>query len=145
MDTANPFITASSDHLAKACSAAASDLSANRPRTREERLELSERVRLLLIAAAHRIAPSGSWFSRPEASRHDRDFMSSLNADHAQRLREARYRTLALAAEHHLGHSAHNWMRDATIDGARLYDVALASESGLDQALSAVTQASCRR
>lgn len=145
MDTANPFITASSDNLAKACSSAASDLSANRPRTRDERLELAERVRLLLIAAAHRIAPSGTWFSRPEAVRHDRDFMSSLNADHAQRLRENRYRTLSLAAEHYLAASAHNWLRDTRLDGQPLYYLALSSEDGLARALAAIPKSHARR
>lgn len=91
MDPSNPYTTASSDHLAKACSTAAADLFLNRPRTREERLELAERVRLVLMAAAQRIAPSGGWFSRPETARQDREFLPSLKADHTQRLRELRY------------------------------------------------------
>jgi hypothetical protein len=138
MDPSNPFTTVTSDHLAKACSNAAADLSANRPRTREERLELAERVRLVLMAAAQRISPAGSWFSRPDTARQDRDFMASLKADHLQRLRELRYRALLAAAEHTLGAGAHAWIRDSLLDGERLYERALASEQGLDAALGAL-------
>lgn len=118
MDSRNPYLDTPSEQLAQACARAAEDLVANRPRSREERLELGDRVRSLLLASALRLAPAGSWFSRPEARRHDRDFMSSLTDDHTQRLRENRYRSLSLAAEHYLAASAHNWLRDTRLDGS---------------------------
>lgn len=139
MQPPNPFLNASSDSLAQACARAAEDLAANRPRTREQRLELAERVRLVLLAAAQRIAPTGSWFSRPEAGREDRDFLASLRDDHAQRQRELRYRAVLQAAEWALGEQAQAWLRDARRGDERLYDLALASEAGLEEALKALS------
>lgn len=135
MDSKNPYLDVSSDQLARACSKAAHDVSANVPRDRQQRLELAERVRLLLMAAALRIVPAGSWFARPEVARRPDDFFPSLRADHLQRLRELRYRVLLQAAEHRLGAGAHNWIRDASRGADRVYDLALASEQGLEAAL----------
>lgn len=135
MDGKNPYLDVSSDQLARACSQAAHDVSANVPRDRQQRLELAERVRLLLMASALRIVPAGSWFARPEVARRPDDFFSSLRADHLQRLRKLRYRALLHAAEHRLGAAAHSWIRDACLGADRVYDLALASEAGLESAL----------
>lgn len=140
MQPSNPFIDATSEQLAQACARAAKDLAANRPRSREQRLELAERVRLVLLAAAQRITPTGSWFSRPEAGREDRDFLASLRDDHAQRQRELRYRAVLQAAEWALGEQAQAWLRDARRGDARLYDLALASQTGLEEALKALSE-----
>lgn len=144
MDPQNPYLEAPSDQLALACSRAAEDLGANRPRSREERLELAQRVRQLLLAAARRIAPTGSWFARPEAGRREGDFFDSLREDHAQRLREMRYRALVMAAEHALGSAARAWLRDARRGEDRIYDLALASEEGLEVALAELAARSRR-
>lgn len=135
MQPSNPYLDLTSANLAAACARAAEDLRANRIRTREERLELAERVRLLLLAASGRIAPAGPWFSRPEAGRDPRDFMDNLRADHEQRSSELRYRTLVVAAEWALGAQAQAWLRDGRIGEVRVYDVALESEAGLTAAL----------
>lgn len=141
MQPPTPFTAATSDAQAKACSRAAEDLAANRPRTHEERLELAKRVRLVLLAAAQRITPSGSWFSRPAAGREDQVFLTSLREVHTQRQREIRYRALLQAAEWALGDQAQAWLRDACRDDLRVCGLAVASDEGLEEALEELGRA----
>lgn len=136
MEPPNPFIDVSSDQLSRTFTLAAQDLSEHRPRTRDDRVELASRIRLLLLAGALRLVPAGSWFARPEPARTPKDFFPSLRADHAQRLRELRYRALLQAAEHRLGPG----IRDATRGEERVYDLALSIEDGLNAALLDLSQ-----
>lgn len=132
----NPYLDEPLAELSASCHKAAAHLQGTSPAS-----PMQERLSLLLIAAGTRLLPTEVWGSRPESARDSRQFDELLADQHQQRLREIRYRTLALAAEHYLGQRAHNWLRDARIEGLRLYDVALASEQGLQQALSAVKSA----
>lgn len=133
----NPYLDESLQELASSCHRAASHLETIAPDAPVPST-LQERLRLLLIASGTRLLPNEVWGTRPEAGRDPSDFRELLLAQHQQRLRENRYRTLALAADHYLGHNSHNWLRDATLDGRRLYDNALATEEGLLEALRAV-------
>lgn len=144
MDTQNTFLSASSHQLAHAFTHAAQDLSEHRSRSREERRELVERIRLLLLAGALRITPTGSWFARPEVARRPDDFLDALRSDHTQRLRELRFQALRQAAEYRLGAGAHNWLRDASRGPDRICDLALASENGLEAALEDLSQMAAR-
>lgn len=140
MDPTNPFLSTTSDQLARSFTKAAQDLSENRPRTREERIELAQRVRQLLLAGALRMAPTGSWFSRPEVARRSEDFFDCARADYAQRLREVRYTTLRQAAEHKLASRADTWLRDSVVGTDRVYDLALSSDAGLHAVLDELSR-----
>lgn len=133
----NPYLEESLQELASSCQRAASHLETIAPDAPVPST-LQERLRLLLIASGTRLLPNEVWGTRPEGARDPSHFRELLLAQHRQRLRENRYRTLALAADHHLGANSHNWLRDTTLDGRPLYDEAMASEEGLLAALRAI-------
>lgn len=137
-DTRNPYLDLPLDQLAAACQAAATYLGDDRPALPAD---AAGRMRLLLIAAGARLAPGEVWGTQPKDTRDPREFAEKLEQAHARALVLARFRALALAADHYLGAGADAWIRDAQLDGRRAYDIALESEAGLAKAISAMSTA----
>jgi len=117
---------------------AALALEPGRRRSPEGQGKFDKRLKLLLIATAHRLSPDFH-----QAMRHDESFASVREAGLSwvdRRSREARYLVLTHAAEKVLGPRAASWLRATrSPNGAMsITDFALRDDEGLKDALDAL-------
>jgi hypothetical protein len=111
-------------------------------RTPEERANLAKDTAYLLMAVAPALAHGehipGS--AEKALAQGTDDFMPAFLTVHEVELRQVRYRTLVAAADLACGGKGHDWCRDGTIDGHRVYELAMGSEQGLAQVLGELEQ-----
>jgi hypothetical protein len=132
----NPFLEQSLRHLAEAAMKAAVSLGPGRKRSPAGQARLEERLKLLLIAVAHRLNPD--FF---QALRHDDESFDTLRqagmAWVGRRAQESRYLVLVHAADKALGGRADQWLRETrSSDGSEpITELALRDDAGLSLAL----------
>lgn len=101
----------------------------------------------LLLAVAARIHSGQPDIGSVEVELEQRPHavVDTFGRIHQGLAKQARYTVLMRAADHVLGGTAVTWMRDAAIDGERLYDLALGSDAGLRRVLEVLEGLDRRR
>lgn len=138
--TTNPYRDLPLEQLWDALQARAGELQARRPRPPEEREALASDTAMLLLTAAAAIAPAHH-SGGPER---DMDSVAGFAAAFArwndELVRGVRHRVLVRAANAALGGRTRAWLRDGRLGGQRAYDVAMASDEGLQLVLGALQE-----
>ena len=137
----NPYMDLRLADLAARCMKAAGTLEQAKVRTPEQRAQLVERVRYLLIAVSWRLTGNELDYRSPEHGATvgvDTD-PRQVFADYVQREQRAlRYNAFQRCAEVVLQGHAAAWIRQAMIDGRPARDVASESDDGLQRALASI-------
>lgn len=130
----NPYMECSLDQLSDALNKRAGELlGLTKTRTPTERAELAWDTAMLLIALDWAVRPE--WYSGgPEA--HIENGVANAFGKWADALRrELRHRVLTRAAGAVIGRGVSYWLRDHHIGTERAYDMAIASDEGLQRVL----------
>ena len=93
----------------------------------------SPRTAHLLLAVAPTLASGEHVPGTPSQAilQGSEDFLPAFLTAHELELRQVRYRTLVAACDLAYGGASEQWCRDGTVDGQRVYDLAMGSEEGL--------------
>ncbi|HEY5781413.1 MAG TPA: hypothetical protein VIT66_06045, partial [Lysobacter sp.] len=130
----NRFHGLSLGALYEACQTRASTLlGLDKGRSTQERANLAKDTAHLLLAVAPTLASGEHVPGTPSQAilQGSEDFLPAFLTSHEIELRQVRYRTLVAASDLAYGGDAEQWRRDATIDGQRVYGLAMGSEEGL--------------
>lgn len=130
----NRFHDLSRAELYEACHARASMLMGlGGGRSTAERFNLTKDTAHLLSAVAPTMASGEHAPGTPAQAilQGSEDFLPAFLTAHEIELRQVRYRTLVAACDLAYGRGADRWCRDGTIDGQRVYELAICSEEGL--------------
>lgn len=138
----NRFGERTLDELYKACQRRAATLlrEGGAPIEPAQRERLDRDTAFLLLAVASRIHSGlpGVAALRRDLETRPGAIAETFSGAHATMAREPRYTVLVHASEYVLGGRAESWRRDARVDGARVYDLALGSDEGLRRVLQAL-------
>lgn len=132
----NPYNGMSLEDLAEAMQKRAGELQGRRERTPGERLALADDTALMVLTAAALLTPGHHAAGEPERGMDSPPgFAAVFGAWHALQAKTARYRVLVRAANAALGRRMEAWIRDGRVAGERAYDLAMASDEGLQLVL----------
>ena len=130
----NRYQELSRAELYEACQARASMLlGLGGGRSTGERANLAKDTAHLLLAVAPSLA-SGEYVPGTPAQaifQGTEDFLPAFLTAHEVVLTQVRYQTLVAASDLAHGGSAEWWRRDGTLNGQRVFDLAISSEQGL--------------